>query len=380
MPESPVVQPLSQRHRSLFFYLLLTTFAVLLPLFFLYATGYRFLGEEGTFVRTGGIYVAAERTGASIFVDGELVRETRVFRRAFYAQSLDPGTHRVHVQKEDHHTWVKELPVYPHLVTEAQAFNLPLVPQVRIISPLQTLTGAMVLSATSTLYASTTNDWKVVKVPTLKNSNPNPEFDTVMSLFSTTTASSSLSLLERVSTVLVPEDTSATSTAAEVEIATTTKNNRNVRLYESTGDVWVEYAGPREEMPYYFCAEPFERYSTSTLPLVVEPVKNKQTALALEAEEALMHPIQSVTEESECDPVIRIDRQGEALTSFDFFPGSTDFVVVALESGIYMVEVDDRAWQNSQPLLLGENLDMRVENGNIYVYDGELIYQIQLED
>jgi hypothetical protein len=63
----------------------------------------------------------------------------------------------------------------------------------------------------------------------------------------------------------------------------------------------------------------------------------------------------------------------------DFFRGSTDFILMTLEDGIYVVEVDDRAWQNIQPLLIGENLNVRIENGLIYVYDGELIYQIILE-
>jgi hypothetical protein len=53
---------------------------------------------------------------------------------------------------------------------------------------------------------------------------------------------------------------------------------------------------------------------------------------------------------------------------------------MSLDFGIYVVEVDDRAWQNSQPLLLGRELNMRVENGQIYVYDGSLIYQVILEN
>ncbi len=49
---------------------------------------------------------------------------------------------------------------------------------------------------------------------------------------------------------------------------------------------------------------------------------------------------------------------------------------MVLEDGIYVVEIDDRSWQNVQPLMLGNNLSMYIENGNIFVYDGVLIYQI----
>jgi protein associated with RNAse G/E len=43
---------------------------------------------------------------------------------------------------------------------------------------------------------------------------------------------------------------------------------------------------------------------------------------------------------------------------------------------VYVVEIDDRSWQNVQPLLQGEGLSFYIENGNIYVYDGKLIYQV----
>ena len=150
---SPQVQPLSYRHRNLFFYFLLAIFLGALPFLFLYASGYRFnLGQSG-FVSTGGLYVAADKSGAEIYINDELVRETRVFRRAFYAQGLEAGTHKIHVQKEGHHTWTKELPVYPHLVTEAQAFNLPLVPTVRVITPWRTPAGVTVVTASSTVMS-----------------------------------------------------------------------------------------------------------------------------------------------------------------------------------------------------------------------------------
>ena len=84
------VQPLPYRKRRRTFFFLLALFVISLPFLYLYATGYRFdLSDTNAIVGTGGIYVAAERTGAEIYIDDELVRETRVFRTAFYAQNLD---------------------------------------------------------------------------------------------------------------------------------------------------------------------------------------------------------------------------------------------------------------------------------------------------
>src|SRR3989344_2639129 len=110
----PGIAPLPFKHRRSMFFLLFILFVMVLPFLYLYATGYRFdFGNgETTLVSTGGIIVGAERTGATLYVDGEQVSERRTFTRAFYAQGLTPGTHHVYVQKDGAHTWVKELPVY----------------------------------------------------------------------------------------------------------------------------------------------------------------------------------------------------------------------------------------------------------------------------
>ena len=96
----------------------------------------------------------------------------------------------------------------------------------------------------------------------------------------------------------------------------------------------------------------------------------------MESEEFVIHPVQTVPRDTVCDPSIRIDRKGQGVQDFDFFPGSTDLVVIALNDGIYIAEIDDRSWQNVQPLMLGSNLRFSIESNNIYVYDGNLIYQI----
>lgn len=379
MNAAPTVQPLSRSHRNGFFYLLAAVFFILLPFLFLYATGYRFTWNEGELVSTGGLYVSVNRTGAEIYIDDELVRETRTFRTAFYAQNIEPGTHRIYVQKKDHHTWVKELPVYPHLVTEAQAFNLPTVPQIRTISPWLTVTGDNIITASSTLMASSTNNVIVLaKKPSTAISNT--EYTQLLKLFISTSSESTTrpDILERVSETIG----SPSATSSEIADATTTKEYGDVKLYKSGDDIFAEFIGQREKMPYYYCAENFELLSSSSKTTVgslkIDKVKNS-AAVEVSNQEVLDQPLQTVSVETECDPVIKIDRQNQSVATFDFFPRSSDLVIMGLEEGIYATEIDDRAWQNSQPLLLGSDLAFRVENSNVYVYDGKLIYQILIE-
>jgi hypothetical protein len=359
---TPQVQPLSHRHRNVFFYLLMGVFIAALPFLFLYASGYRFYLGDGSLVSTGGLYIAAERTGAEIYINDQLVRETRVFRRAFYAQGLAANTYRVHVQKEGHHTWTKELPIYPHLVTEAQAFNLPLKPTVRVISERQTPAGVAILTFTPELLkqAQAQNQLLIESRALISTMPLNPEYREVAKYF--TTATSTV-------TSVRPSGTS---------VATTTKEVRGVSLYEDEGAIFARYIGPKNSMPYYYCAENFAPYVASTTAAVEG---RKSLASVAEAQEAFESEaalqVQTVSTDTVCEPVIAMDTASEEISYFDFFPGSTDLVIMAGESGVYVVEIDDRAWQNRQLLLAGENLAVRVVESNIYVHDGDVIYQIQ---
>jgi hypothetical protein len=374
------VRPLSYKKRHRTFLFLLALFIVSLPFLFLYATGYRFdLSDSNALVGTGGIYVAAERTGAQIFIDNELVRETRVFRTAFYAQNLEPRTHRVHVQKEGHHTWVKELPVTSHRVTEAQAFNLPIVPQIRVVSQFVSATGTAIVR-TPLPYASTTNTTLATTTKATSTFAVNPEYQSLISFFkSTTTVADTRPFIKKVQEEIVG------TTTEPLDVATSTRTSGDVRLsYDSEGNVYAEWVGSFEQMPYYYCAKPFPRYSTSTDDLTnttAAPLLNLEGAVlsGLEEEDPeFIHPVEVPEEDALCDRRIRLTGNGPVL-GFEFFPGSTDLVILELETGIYLSEIDARAWQNLQPMLEGKDLHVHVENGSIYVYDGTLIYQVILE-
>jgi PEGA domain len=381
MDELREVQPLSYTKRRRTFFFLLALFVISLPFLYLYATGYRFdFRDPNALVGTGGIYVAAERTGAEIYIDDELVRETRVFRTAFYAQNLEPKTHRVHVQKEGHHTWVKELPVLSHRVTEAQAFNMPLVPQLRVVSEYTSATGSPIVRTPLIGSASTTN---IVLATTTKATTTfaiNPEYQTLVIHFeSTSTAPAAKPLIQRI------EDEFVGTTTEPVPSATTTRESGDVRLSQgSAGELYAEWIGPFERMPYYYCAAPFPRYSTTTegesAPVAATPGPDNAALAKLgEAEQAeFIHPVQELEEDVVCDRRIPIEAPSDIL-GFEFFPGSTDFVMLELAQGIFVIEIDNRAWQNLQPLVLGDALRVHVENGSTYVYDGVLIYQVILD-
>lgn len=363
MDIEPTVKPLPRNHRRIYFTTLFLIFVIAVPLLLLYATGYRF--QNGTdLISTGGVYVGADSAGSEIYINDELVRETRTFRRGFYAQNLEPGTHRVHVQKEGHHTWVKELSVSPHRVTEAQAFNIPLVPLVREI-PRYRLVGGELLFELSTSTASTS---AALIASTTASTTENIEYAYVMELFATTSATTTregaraeaLIGADARETAETGESAATATSTEEVALATTTKMRGDVKLFERDGDLFATWVGDEDKVPYYFC-----NFSEVTV----------------ESFEASVVMATSTEIVQECKDEIRMeDFYGREIFAFDFYPDNGDLVVLALEDGIYVEEIDDRGWQNIQPLYLKEGLDMRINDGNIYIKDGVYLMEIIVEE
>ena len=86
-----------------------------------------------------------------------------------------------------------------------------------------------------------------------------------------------------------------------------------------------------------------------------------------------------VTDNRVCRTQIKLDRLRQDVFYYDFFPNSSDLVLLHLEDGIYVTEIDDRAWQNSQLLYPGTDLKVVVENDVIYLEDNGVYYEIITE-
>lgn len=380
MTSAPTVQPLPYKHRTWFFRILLTVFVCAVPVFIFYAAGYRisFDDTEQNIVSVGGIFVSAEAEETVIYLNEEVVENYRLFQRAAYIPNLPAGMHRLHVQGEGVHTWVKELPVYPHIVTEAQAFNMPQTPQVRLITPYRTATGTQVVrgaASTTPLGSSVTHraSWFASSTIATSSLQRNEEYTFVTELFTATSTNNSETLRTRIRTQIegafLFSTEQATVTASTTDpSATTTREVTHRRLYETADGLFVQWIGSQNDFPYYFCLN-LSQASTSDVGLTSYIANN--LANVLEGQQQLTN-----RGDFACRETIRIDTQGKDILLFDFFPDNNDLVLVQLTDGLYVVEVDDRAWQNSQLLYPGSEFSVVLENQQIYISDQGYYFEL----
>jgi hypothetical protein len=374
----PQLPPLSRTNRRFVFISMLVSFAVLVPVLVFYAIGYRFDFETvgAKFKVVGGLYISTDANDTNIFLDEEPVQDMRIFQRAAYIQNVPDGVHRVHVEGEGLVTWVKELPVFAHLVTEARSFNLPAVPQVRLIAPwINPVTQAGVflppVASSSLMFASSTNVVEFATSTATSTYFENTEYTYLVSLFASSTKEMFASQRESQNSNRFTFDRAVTEVASS-STATTTKLVQFSSIYERDGEVFVGWLGDERTIPHYFClyyqgAETIQLYGQHVYEQLLAQVDIVDSLVSMQTNKRI------------CRQEIRIDRLRQEVQYFNFMPGNTDLVLMHLSDGIYVVEVDDRAWQNTQLLYPGTNLHVLIDGRQIYIFDGTHYFEVYTE-
>lgn len=356
MPETPAVEPLPYRRRVWFFRFLLLLFVALVPLFMFYATGYRvaWLEDGGNIVSVGGIFVSAEANDIAMYINEAPVENMRLFQQAAYIQNLPAGTHRLHVQGDGLHTWVKELPVYPQLVTEVTAFNMPTVPLLRYIPEYTTATGTPVLFALSSTTAPVatsavtySNQWIVLPPQTATTTLvANEEFDYIEQLLAATTTNNTLieRIGDEIDRFMFSSATPTVATTAPIELVT---RDRLLSFVED--QLAVTWQGSDDDRPFYFCDQE----------VVADPVSGGAT-----------------TTVRTCRDTIPLANTSRDTTYFNFFSNAGDKVLLTHADGLYVQEVDDRGWQNAQRIYPHSNIQVVQDGTQIFIVDNDYYFEL----
>ncbi len=379
MPIEPEIKSLSYESRKGFFLVLVAVFLVALPAFIFYTSGYRlsFENQETSIVTTGGIYITADNLGVDVYLDEEKVDKPRLFRSAYYIQNIENGLHRLVVQGPGLQTWVKVLPVDSYIVTEAAAFNMPELPHIRPIAPVLNTAGQGVYvvegSTTTPLFskATTTGNYVVVNRAFPSSLRSNSEYEYVVDLFASTTATSTSVLnrleeeIEKLSPAQAGTSTKATSTITYIE-------QGNMRLVPRGDELFARWIGEGPATPHYFCSS---EHSSSTIALRL----GSHVMLQMEEQRLSTTTPLHIENNRLCRTEIRLDRKWQKIKYYEFFPRSSDLVVIQLEDGLYVTEIDDRAWQNTQMVYPGNNFRTVVTDTNIYIEEDGRYFELLTE-
>jgi hypothetical protein len=378
-----IVLPLPRQKRRRLFLMMLAVFIVAVPAFVFYAAGYRYsiFDNESGVISTGGMYIAMSQNNGEIYLDEEVARGSRIFRRATYIQSVSPGIHRVHVQGEGLQTWVKNLPVFPHMVTEAEAILLPVRPVARLITASSTNRTTAVLSAEEFELMETITPLVAVTTNFIEaGSSTSPVTDNLEYTVLRSRFIADQDLLKATTSTSTPTDVPAFRFSSETAEALTTPLERivtrgDMRLFMRDTSLFAQYVGSARSIPHYFCVPTTAIASTTEL-------YGAHVAYGIEAGRSIQTSFQTVVTEAApnetrvCRNEIRLDNKFQEIRNYQFLPTSSDYVIMHRSDGVFVVEVDDRSWQNVQPLFPYPVDAMLVDNGRIYVQLGTLFIEL----
>ena len=132
------------------------------------------------------------------------------------------------VKKTDRRAWIKEITVYPYLVTEATVFNLPTRPQVRLVTEYLTNTDSGVVfgaALPNPTFATVVNRDELLATTDTATTTyqENPEYQAVSFLLATTSPeikSSGDTATKTESTTTIEAAELSTTTLTETELST----------------------------------------------------------------------------------------------------------------------------------------------------------------
>jgi hypothetical protein len=249
---------------------------------------------------------------------------------------------------------------------------MPVLPHIRPIPEYTNQAGQGVYvvkgSTTTPLFTkgTTTGEFIVTNKATPASIKENSEYVYAVDLFATTTATST-SLLNRLEQEL--DRLSIATTTATTAMPMVYVEQGNMRLVEKGAELYAMWVGSGPSTPHYFCTP---QLATSTVGLRLG------AHVALQMEEQRMSSTTPLHIEGSriCRTTIRIDRKWQDIKYYEFFPRSSDLVVLQLQDGLYVTEIDDRSWQNTQMIYPGDNFETVVTDNNIYIKEDGKYFEL----
>lgn len=108
---------MTKRRRRVLFLFFVGVFLILSPIITLYAIGYKYDFINNRFVMTGSMHIKAQ-TGATVFLEDRIIKNTSFFNNSFSRNRLLPGEHKIRLEKEGYHSWQKSILIKEGLLSD----------------------------------------------------------------------------------------------------------------------------------------------------------------------------------------------------------------------------------------------------------------------
>jgi len=334
--------------RRKLFWLSVVIFLIIAPPIVLYTTGWR-LTSDLKIKRIGGLFIAVPESGSEVFLNGKFVKGTNFLRSGIFMQNLTPGPYSVMVSKEGFWPWTKKLPVVENAVAEAKALMTP-----------QNINGEIMLKGKfESIYSSNQNS------PILLEEKKGDSYAL---------------------TFYIPDENEFLTPANSSSKKILSANPKLKTIYWRDGEADVFFENKTIALTF----DPVKRsVSAKNSPLKLDETASvlpHQINMDYRQRANIWHDEKNVWVEWLSDALPHylsskkenIFQTKNSIRNAAFFPKKSDIAVVAVENGVFVLELDGRGTRNFQPIYKGKNPLFTVLNNKIYVLDQGVLAKMDL--
>lgn len=374
---------LKKRRILLFVFVLI--FAVAAVVINFYVAGFR-LSPDFKIIKTGGIYVYSPESYSDIYLNNKLKKQTGLLQKGVFIQNLKPGKYSVLVGKKDYWPWQKKVKVEAEMVAEARAMLVPQNPQGKVI-----LKGRFL-----DLYGSPEQKLLFLVEKEKKSLLKKPVFylpEDEIFIMPGAKEAAKLLIFKNISEVELRENSFIFSTDKGLiktdfdlnnrtykaeKIIIETAQNKIVPMNKKTGPS-IKFENFKSSQLANFKPS-LAKISPSKREIIWRDEKNNTIWFDI-ALDAKTLPYFLLTDKNKIEFPIQIFQSRFTITNIDFFPGRRDIIVVAIENGVYALELDGRGGERmAQPIYKGKRPTFAVfpDEKKIYILDDENLLYVEL--
>ncbi|MBN2040632.1 MAG: PEGA domain-containing protein [Spirochaetes bacterium] len=116
---------MTRRKKQIYLIILFAVFIATIPVIVLFSSGYR-LDSRLKLVKTGGIYLHINQSGAAVKINGKALDKTNLLEDNIFIQDLLPETYYAEVEKPGYRPWRKNVEVREQKVEACYPMLIPL--------------------------------------------------------------------------------------------------------------------------------------------------------------------------------------------------------------------------------------------------------------
>lgn len=348
-------------------------FIIAAPVINLYLSGYR-LTSDFKLTKTGGIYVHSPKSGAKVFLNNEFQEETGLIQSGVFMQNLKPGNYTVLVAKDGFWPWQKTIDVRGEHVSEIRAILISKEPEGKVltkgsflninVSPYQKIIAI-------TEKNSKGNTSKLNFYVPDKNTFLNPTNINTPEILNFTKISNFKWEENGVTLQLEPKNTLIKITfSLNNETYSSEKIKQdNFSFVNSNLESSIFYANESQKLIDFNTAK-----ITSGQKEIIWLGNSGKTIFYNYSPEEKELPY-FIYNEKKIEMPLKIFNSKYPIENVDFFPGRRDAIIIAVNNGVYAMDLDGRGKRMMQPIYKGKKPTFGIFKGEDSVYildDGNL--------